>query len=168
MPRPSTSRAIALVELIVQAEEVFYEAQRALREGAFDARYPVLEKSAEEMLRDMTEGLDLWLHARTPATVAPAGGVRQSQRDQQDAGIAAMEQVSDAIPPAEQPIRDERMAPPSGPVPVEQKELLEGCPPRTMPRCPSGPRTAWWPPRRRCLFGRRQRMWRHCTRPWPR
>lgn len=124
-----TYRATALIDLIVQAEEVFYEAQRALREGAFDTRYPVLEKSAAEMLRDMTEGLDLWTRARTPAPVALAGGVRHGQGDQQDVGIAAMVQVRDAMPPPERPIQNERMAPPTGPVPVEQKELLEGSSP---------------------------------------
>jgi len=62
-------RALALIELIVQAEEVFYEAQRALGEGTFDSQYPALEASAGEMLRKMAEGLAGWLGARAPARV---------------------------------------------------------------------------------------------------
>ena len=62
-------RALALIELIVQAEEGFYEAQRALGEGTFDSQYPALEASAGEMLRKMAEGLAGWLGARAPARV---------------------------------------------------------------------------------------------------
>ena len=46
-------QSVALIDLIIQSEDLFYHTQDLLRQGSFDANYPELAQTAENLCREM-------------------------------------------------------------------------------------------------------------------